>query len=148
MEKSSFCRLIEKRVRKDLRLRELFKKNDVIYVKDSLSRLFIDLIVGELPKKFTKDPKKANKIVVKYTMDDKCNDFIEKLFYKKEKKAWKGISVLETITDKEALLFARYNNIKFIPNKKDEKTKEMLDKLENMYPQTRFSISRSIDSLK
>jgi len=148
MEKSSFCRTIEKRVRKSLRLDKLFKKNDIIYVKDPLSRFFIDKIVGELPKKFTKDSKKATKIVIKYTMDDKCDAFIEKLFYKKEKKALKGISVLESITDKEALLFARYNNIKFTPNKKNERTKDMLDKLENLYPQTRFSLSNSIDSLR
>jgi hypothetical protein len=189
MEKSDFCSQIEKRVRKHLRLNELFKKDDKIYVKDKLSLLLINRIVNDLPKSFTKDPKKANKIVIKYTLDDECNDFLEKMMcqkslirkkqhesnienqnsaifehteipikeylknigislYDKKNKTAKGISVLSVITDKEALLFARYNGIDFKPNKKNKKIKEILDKLEQLYPQTRYSLSKSISSLK
>lgn len=148
MEKSAFCTIIEKRVRKNIRLNKVFKKDDRIYVKDRLSKLFIDRIVGTLPKKYVNNSKKANKIIIKYTLDDICNDFLENLMYDKKKKTNKYISILRSITDKEALLFAKYNNIKFKPNKKNRKIKDMLDKLENLYPQTRFSLAKSIESLK
>ncbi|TKJ17247.1 hypothetical protein CEE44_01805 [Candidatus Woesearchaeota archaeon B3_Woes] len=148
MEKSKFFKNIEKRIRKDIRVNKLFQKNDRIYVKDKLSRFFIDKIIGTLPKTFTNDLKKANKKVIKYTLDDECNDFLEKLFYNKKKKQVKEIKLLRTITDKEALLFSRYNHIKFSPNKKNKKIKELLDSLEKSYPQTRFSLAKSIESLK
>ncbi len=148
MEKSKFCKNIEKRIRKDIRINKLFQKNDRIYVKDKLSKLFIDKIIGTLPKTFTNDLKKANKKVIKYTLDDECNDFLEKLFYNKKKKQVKEIKLLRKITDKEALLFAKYNNIEFRPNKKNKKIKEILDSLEKSYPQTRFSLLKSIESLK
>ena len=148
MDKAKFCKNIEKRVRKDIRVNKLFKKNDRIYVRDKLSLVFIDKIIATLPKTFTNNPKKANKMVVKYTLDDECNNFLEKIFYNKKKKIIKGIKLLRTITDKEALLFANYNNIEFKPNKKNKKIKEILDNLEKSYPQTRFSLAKSIESLK
>lgn len=148
MDKTKFCKNMEKRVRKDIRINKLFTKNDRIYVKDKLSKFLIDKIISTLPKTFTNNPKKANKIVVKYTLDDKCNDFLEKIFYNKKKKTIKGIKLLRTITDKEALLFAKYNNIEFEPNKKNKKIKEILDNLEKSYPQTRFSLAKSTESLK
>ncbi len=148
MEKAKFCKLIEKRIRKDVRINKLFKKNDKIYVKDKLSKFLIDKIIGTLPKTFTNNQKKANRIVVKYTLDDECNDFLEKIFYNKNKKPIRAIKLLRTITDKEALLFAKYNKIEFKPNKKNKKIKEILDQLENSYPQTRYSLSKSIESLK
>ena len=148
MEKSKFCKGIEKRIRKDVRINNIFEKNDRIYVKDKLSRLFIEKMIGTLPKTFTNNPKKANKIIIKRTLDDECNDFLEKLLYNKKKKQVKGIKLLRTITDKEALLFAKYNNIEFKPNKKSKKVKEILNELEKSYPQTRFSLAKSIESLK
>jgi len=148
MEKSNFCKMIEKRVRKDIRINKLFKKNDKIYVKDKLNKMFVDRIIGTLPKTFVNDPKKATKIVIKCTLDDIANDFLEKLLFNKKISPKKGVKLLRTITDKEALLFAKYNNIKFTPNKKNNKIKEILDELENLYPQTRFSLLKSIESIK
>lgn len=148
MEKTSFNRQIEKRVRKHLRVNELFKKGDTIYVEDDLSRFFIDKIIGDLPKKFIDKPKKATKIVLKQTLDDVCFEFLEKIMFNKTKKTKKGLSVLKVVTDKEALLFAKSTNIKFQPNKKNKKIKDMLDKLEKLYPQTRYSLAKSIGSLR
>jgi hypothetical protein len=148
MEKASFCKRIEKRVRKEIRLNKLFNKDDKIYVKDKLSRFLIDKIIGTLPKKFVSSAKKANKVVIKHTLDDECNAFLEGLFYNKKSKKIKDIKLLRSVTDKEAILFAKYNGIKFVPNKKNKKIKEILDELERSYPQTRFSLSKSISDLK
>jgi serine/threonine protein kinase len=148
MEKSDFCAKIEKRIRKYLRVNEIFKKDDIIFTKDGLSRHLIENIVGSLPKKFANNSKDANKTIIKFTLDDVCSEFLENLMFNKPKKKSKGISILKAITDKEALLFARYNNIKFSPNKKNKKVKDILDKLEQLYPQTRYSLAKSIESLK
>ena len=148
MEKSNFCIKIEKRIRKYIRINKIFTKDDKIYVKDKLSKYFINKIIGTMPKIFVKDPKKATKIVIKYTLDDECNDFLNHFIFGKKKKQTKGIKLLKTITDKEALLFAKYNNINFKPNKKERKITDMLDELEKSYPQTRFSLLKSIESLK
>lgn len=148
MENRKFNQKIEKRIRRDIRINKFFKKGDKIYVKDKLCRFLIDKIIGTLPKTFVNDKKKANKVVIKYTLDDECNEFLEKLFFNKKSKATKGIKLIRTITDKEALLFAKYNNIEFRVNRKNKKLKEMLDKLENSYPQTRFSLFKSIISIR
>ncbi len=148
MEKVKCCKKIEKRIRKDIRINKLFKKDDKIYVKNKLSKFLIQRIIGTLPKTFTNSQKKANKIVVKCTLDDECGDFLENLLYNKKKNPIKGIKLLRTITDKEAMLFAKYNNIMFKPNKKNRKIKEILDELEKSYPQTRFSLAKSINSIK
>jgi hypothetical protein len=142
-----FSQRIEKRIRKDIRINRFFKKDDKIYVNDKLSKLLIEHIIGTLPKTYT-NKKKANKIVIKYTLDDECDNFLNNLLFNKKIKKIEGIKLLRTITDKEALLFAKYNNIKFIPNKKNNQIKNILDKLENLYPQTRFSLLKSIKNLK
>jgi|TARA_B100002003_G_C14142063_1_gene549100 hypothetical protein len=148
MEKSNFCSRIEKRIRKNIRINKIFSKGDKIYVKDKLSKYFIDKIIGTMPKTFVTNPKKATKVIIKYTLDDECNDFLEHFMFGQKRKSVKGIKLLKSITDKEALLFAKYNNIKFTTNKKDKKVTDILDELERSYPQTRFSLLKSIESLK
>jgi hypothetical protein len=142
----NFIKNIEKRVRKDIRINKLFKKDDKIYVSDKLSKLLIDKILGNLPKKYV-SKSQANKTVVKHTLDDECNNFLEGLMFNKKKQV-KGIKLLRTVTDKEAMLFAKYYGISFKPDKKNKKIKEILNKLENLYPQTRFSLLKSLESLK
>jgi len=107
MEMGAFSQRIEKRVRKDIRINKLFSKNDRIYVKDKLSRFFIDKIIGTLPKKYVNSPKKANKIVIKYTLDDECNEFLEKFMFNKRENLIKGVKLLRTITDREALTICK-----------------------------------------
>jgi len=131
MEMGAFSQRIEKRVRKDIRINKLFSKNDRIYVKDKLSRFFIDKIIGTLPKKYVNSPKKANKIVIKYTLDDECNEFLEKFMFNKRENLIKGVKLLRTITDREALLFAKHHNIDFKPNKKTKKFRKFLIILKN-----------------
>ena len=73
-----FSQRIEKRVRKDIRINQFFKKDDKIYVNDKLSKFLIEKIIGTLPKTYT-TKEKANKIVVKHTLDDECNNFLNKV---------------------------------------------------------------------
>jgi hypothetical protein len=148
MDKISFCKLVEKRIRKDIRINKLFSKDDRIYVKDPLCKFLIEKIIGTLPKTYVNSESLANKVIVKYTLDDEVNSFLEKFMFNKKVKEVKGVKLLRTITDKEALLFAKYNSIEFKVNSKNKVITKMLDKLENLYPQTRFSAYKSIKSMQ
>ncbi|MBW2980918.1 hypothetical protein KY360_05875 [Candidatus Woesearchaeota archaeon] len=146
-----FCKIIEKRIRKRIRLNKLFRKGDRILTEDKLSFYLIKKIIKDLPvKMFLKKPAsaKVNKTVIKYTLDDKLSDFLENILFGKKPKKPKQISILDVITDNEAVLFAKINNIRFKPNKKHKDIVTLLGRLEKKYPGIRFSLSKSISELK
>jgi len=129
----------------------LFKKGDRILTGDELSFYLVKRIIKDLPVKlFLKKPAgaKVNKTVIKYTLDDKLSDFLENVFFGKRIKKPKQISILDVITDNEAVMLSKINNIRFKPNKKDKNIVNLLDRLEKKYPEIRFSLSKSIPELK
>lgn len=147
--KDCFCKVIEKRIRKKIRLNKLFKKGDRILIEDELSFFLVKKIIKDLPVKlFLRKSNKANKKVIKWTLDDKLLVFLKNMFFGKKLKKQKQISILDVITDNEALMFSRINKIKFKPNTKDKNIANMLNSLEKKYPEIRFSLSRSISELK
>lgn len=145
-----FCAIIEKRIRKRIRLNKLFKKGDRILVKDELSFFLVKRIIKDLPVKlFRKSNKngKMSKIVTKRTIDDKLSDYLENIFFGRKMGKNRRTSILDVITDNEALMFSKINKIKFKPNKKDLVLVNMLDRLEKKYPEIRFSLSKSVSEL-
>ncbi len=163
---SCFAKIIEKRVRKYIRINKIFRKNDRILIIDNLSFFLVKGIIKELPakislknmdirdlsKKAVKNKLKKdriNKVVILWTLDDEANLFLDNLFAKKNKRLNKKyIRLLVTITDKEAGLFAKINKIDFKENKKNNDIKKMLDTLEQKYPETKFSLLRSGEQMK
>lgn len=163
---SCFAKIIEKRIRKYIRINKIFKKNDRIFIIDDLSFFLVKNIIKDLPveislknmdiedlskkavkNKLKKD--KINKIVIPWTLEDEANIFLNNLFAKKNNKLNKKyIKLLISITDKEAGLFAKINKIDFKENKKNNDIKNMLDALEQKYPETKFSLLRSIEQMK
>ncbi|MBW2984168.1 hypothetical protein KY361_03580 [Candidatus Woesearchaeota archaeon] len=144
--KDCFCRIIEKRIRKRIRLNKLFRKGDRILIADELSFYLIKKIIKELPVKLflRTSADKTNKKAVKWTLDDELSAFLENIFFGKKRSKPKQISILDVITDNEAVMFSKINNIKFEPNKKDKNITNILNRLEKKYPEIRFSLSRSI----
>jgi tRNA(Ile)-lysidine synthase TilS/MesJ len=148
--KDCFSKIIEKRIRKRIRLNKLFRKGDRILVSDKLSFYLVKKIIKDLPVKlFLEKSKKikVNKLVVKWTLDDKLLDFLESLFFGKKTRKPKQISILDVISDDEAVMFSKINNIKFKPNKKDKNIVGLLNSLEKKYPEMRFSLSKSVSEL-
>jgi len=154
-----FLKLLEARVRKYVRINKFFNKNDIILVIDPLSKFLLKKIIGGLPVKiyYRKikilnldkikgyiNDKKIKKIVIPWTIDDECCFFLEKLFQNKSIKKNTYISLLQVMTDDEAISFAKFNKIAFSPNKKDQEIKNMLDILEKKYPETKYSFIKSI----
>ena len=148
-----FCRLIEKRIRKNARLNKIFRKGDKILVLGELNKYFVKSIIKDLPvemyfkmkedKEFTKK-KKINKIIRQETIDDKINLFLEKLFLGKNiKSRKKTISLLNVITDKEAKLFAKIKKLRFKENKKNKDIQNLLDDLEKKDPGAKFRLLKN-----
>lgn len=148
--KDCFCKVIEKRIRKKIRLNKLFKKGDRILIADELSFFLVKKIIKDLPVKlFLRKAKgKISKRVVKWTLDDELLVFLKNMFFGKKAKKPKQISILDVITDNEAIMFSKLNKIKFKPSIKDKNIANMLERLEKKYPEIRFSLSRSISELK
>jgi len=163
---SCFTEIIEKRIRRYVRINKIFRKNDRILVSDDLSFFLVNSIIKDLPahiflksmniddlskssvkRSIKKD--KINKILIPWTIDDEANLFLNNLFSGRNKRLDKRyIKLLITITDKEAGLFSKINDIDFKENKKNEEIKKMLDMLEQKYPETKFSLSRSIGQME
>jgi len=139
-----FCRSIEKRIRRYVRLNRIFSKNDRIYVKDDLCRYIVKSIIKDLPVRYT-SRKKANKIVVKYTADDVCVEFLKWLFGNEKPKKWKKeeVRILLPVTDEEMKIFSKIKGIKFKPNKKDREIAKFLYSMQKRYPETIISLSKS-----
>lgn len=151
-----FSNIIEKRVRKHIRINDFFKKDDTVAVLGDLSYFFLKKILKDLPlnikkikasKKMDKSRFKG-KIAIDYTMDDEIDSFLTRLFAISHVKNTRYIKILRLITDEEASIYSKLHNIRFIGNKKGENTKKFIDNLEIEYPEIKFGLSKSIDQLE
>ena len=150
-----FCSLLEKRIRKHIRLNKLFRKDDRILVLGEVNKFFIESILKKLPVKlfFRKDRKsgkKINKIVVEWTLDDEINEFMKAVLEGKKirKKDKRHVKLLKVVTDKEVLLFAKFNKIKFKANKKDPLVQKFLDEVEEKHPNIKYNLLNNIRELR
>jgi len=156
--KNCFCRLIEKRIRKNARVNKLFKKNDKILVIGELNKFFVKSILKDLPvelffrkkedKKFVEE-KNINKIVIRWTMDDENNRFMKALFDDEEYKerSEKYVKLLNVATDGELKKFAKFKNIEFKPNKKNKDVQKFLDEVAEKHPNIKYNLIRNIEEL-
>ncbi|MBW2966089.1 hypothetical protein KY342_03220 [Candidatus Woesearchaeota archaeon] len=152
-----FCRLIEKRVRKNARLNKIFRRGDKVLVLGSVNKYFVKSIVKDLPielyfkaredKEFVRK-KRINKIIRQETIDDQVNLFLEKLFSNKSMKSKlsnkSNISLLGVVTDKEAKLFAQIKELRFKENKKNKDVQIILDDMENKDPGAKFRLLKNM----
>jgi hypothetical protein len=169
--KNCFLSIIEKRVRKHVRINKLFKKKDRILVIDDLSYYFVKKTIKNLPVKILKNKfdinktinynknkliydyilkNKINKIIIPWTIDDEINLYLEKILFRKEKTLQKQkiIKLFVNITDNEIELFSKFKKIEFKMNKKNKLIKEMIDNLEKKYSGIRFNCLKFIEKMK
>jgi hypothetical protein len=163
--RACFLEVIEKRVRKEFRMKELVKKNDSVLILDdgtydSKNMLYLTKkIIGKMPvfikiKKGNYVPgKKINfkgKIMVPWNLDDEAAFFL-RCFFEKKKIENIGnygniIKPLAVITDDESRQFSRIMKFDF-KDKKKGKVNDFLDSMEKRYPGTKFGIARSIPQI-
>ncbi len=144
-----FCKVVEKRVRKYLRLSKAIKKGDKIYIDSDVCKYFIDSIIS-FPITIVKTKAKADKVVIPWTLDHECLLFMKKFGdknYKKIKTDKKTVKLFITIDEESLIEFCKIKKIKYQPIK-ESKLKKELDKLVDKYPEMKYSLGKSVDVLK
>jgi len=163
--RSCFLNIVERRIRKEVRLKKLVRKHDSLLIIDDNSYdaknliYLVKKIIGKMPislkiikGKYTIDKKIKfkGKVIVPWNLDDEVSMFL-KYFFKNKKIKYIGhydniIKPLIVITADESKQFARLMKFKFKDKKKDE-IKEFLDKMEKRYHGTKFGIKKSIQQI-
>tara|TARA_Y100000310_G_scaffold5667_1_gene6578 strand:+ start:2774 stop:3328 length:555 start_codon:yes stop_codon:yes gene_type:complete len=157
---SCFCKQIELRIRKDIRINKVFKKDDRILFFDKLSQKVVKGIIKGLPVKsfykpglineklesFVKD-NKVNKVVIPWTLENEDCSFLEELFFGGKRVENNYIKLFSNVREDELRLFAKFKGVEFEGIKMNEKLRKFLDELENKYADVKFGLRRSVAKL-
>lgn len=163
--RACFLNIVERRVRKEFRLKKLIRKHDSLLILDDNSYdaknliYLVKKIIGKMPVslKIIKGKYKPGtkirfkgKVIVPWNLDDEVSLFL-KYFFENKKIKYVGhydniIKPLMVITADESKEFAKLMKFKFKDKKKDE-INEFLDKMEKKYPGTKFGIKKSIEQI-
>jgi len=168
---SCFLKIIEKRARKEIRLKKLIRKNDnILIINDGSAEYFVSeyllkKIIKDLPIKITTKKQKYelgdsvsgayNKIIVPWNADKEDEYFLKSIFenqdlkyrghYKIKSKLY--IKLLLTVLQAEVEIFAKIKGLKIKARKKTN-IGIMLDELEKEYPEMKFSLLKSFQELQ
>ena len=150
--RNCFIKTIEKRIRKDARLNQYFKKDQRILVRSPLAEKVVKDITKKFPVKILKKNIKAGIIIKETTMDDEIHSFLDtfmknKINKTKLKENKKEIKLFRTLTDSEYNTYAKLLGFKQKKRKKDNIDKT-IESLEKRYPQIRYSIFQSLKKLR
>jgi len=161
--RSCFLNIIEKRVRKEFRLKELVKKHDSLVILDDDTYdaknliYLVKKIIGKMPVdlkirkgKFKIGKKFKTKTIVPWNLDDEVSLFLEYFFENKKVKHIGHydniVKPLVVVRDEESKAFAKIMKFKFKEKKKNS-IEEFLDKMEKKYPGTKFGIKKSVEQI-
>jgi len=159
--RNCFIKVIDRRVRKELKISKAIKKGDNLLIIDDgtcsakLNILLIKKIAGKIAKIKVKKQsfninKKINfkgKIIAPWNLDDEIRLFM-KSFLNNKPFRYLGnydniIKPLACLKQDECELFAKLLGLKFRKDKKKDDLTEFIGKIENKYLGTRFSILKS-----
>lgn len=167
-----FMENIEARIRKEMRLKELIKKDDVLVINDPICMFFIKKVMKGMPLKIIKSEKgvgkflrdgKRVKFVLPWTLDDEILSFLIDFFGEKAegiemkkktdslKEGLSEIKPLKAIKEDELITFAKLAKVKFKKKKRtarEEEIKKAIEKIDKRHQETKFSLLRSIGEIK
>jgi hypothetical protein len=168
--KKCFLHIVEKRIRKNIRINIGFKKNDRVLIMEPICKHFISkfsnlINIQYIPKskfgiKKWNDKIYINKLLIEYinnnkikytfiplTINNEVSLYIESLFKGLKPKSInnknKIYQLFNTITSEELLRFCNYKKIKYIPEK--SKINDFINDIEKRYPGTIFSMKHAIE---
>ncbi len=166
-----FQKIIQKRVRKEIRIKKLIEKDDIILLIDDGSaeaKLSIYLLKEtiNLPVKIDVKKKsymlgeeikgKYTKIVIPWNAD-KEGEYLLNCFFEKEKpeylmhfriKTKTYLKPLVHVMHKEIAEFCKIKDFKFTEKKYVTAGSDMINKLQKEYPEITFSLVKSAEELK
>ncbi|MCK4589995.1 MAG: hypothetical protein KAT77_06125 [Nanoarchaeota archaeon] len=139
-----FVTLIEKRVKKSLS--KAFVKGERVLVVGSLAGYFMGRV--NVPLEIVNE--KGDKIVLELTMDDVDAGFLSGFFGKDFKidKDEKVVRILQSITDEEALRFAKLKGLEFKVSDKDKVIKDFLKKISLKHAEVRFNLLKNVKEVE
>ena len=166
-----FQRIIEKRVRKEIRIKSLIKKNDKILLIDDnsaeskVSFYLLKQIIKGLPvtikvrkMKYTlgQEVKGFDKVIIPWNTDKEGDYFLSNVFENKKMnylghyriKKTTYVKLLLHVLREEAEIFAKIKNFQHKNFYEKTIASEMLGKLEKEYPEVKFSLLKSTEELK
>ena len=167
---SCFCEIVEKRVRKEIRINQLYQRNDKILIIDDDS--YKSAINKYILKKIIQDPtikfgikkvrsfnetvdydkeKKYSKIAIPWVLDNEITSYLKSRFEDKKIETLhskKTIKPLVAITKEEAKTFANIRKLKYVKKDKKDDAEDMIDRFDKKYPGTKFGILKTIRALK
>ncbi|MBT4351893.1 hypothetical protein HOD20_05160 [archaeon] len=165
-------RIIEKRVRKEIRINKLISKNDTILIIDDgsykfkISQKLLKNIVQDMPVtieiKKTKYilgdnfDSKWNKIIIPWNLDDENEYFLTSVF-KNENSKYSGhfkiknmqfIKLLINISKEESKEYCEENDIKYENEVNSSDISKYIDLMQKKHPETKFCLLKSSHDLK
>lgn len=170
--KNCFVKIIEKRVRKEIRINRLFRKGDRVALIDDksaeakVSGFMIKSILGNLPMEFSVKKAdyhlgklsggKSDKVIIPWCADLESEYLLSCVFENKNPEHlghfMKGgkmyIKLLLPLIRREVEEFARIKGLRYYKKKKKSQAMKMLDTLETEYPDIKFGVLRSSRELK
>jgi tRNA(Ile)-lysidine synthase TilS/MesJ len=167
-----FQKIIQKRVRKEIRINKLIEKNDkILIINDGtaeaklmphlLKEILKDLpvIISDKKSKYALGEEikgKYNKIIIPWNADREGEYLLNYFFAGKKPKylshfKLKGKTYIKPfihVLHKEVEEFSKIRKIKFKETKTNSMASEMIDKLQKEYPEITFSLVKSSEELK
>ena len=161
-----FLQIIEKRVRKYVRLNKFFSKGDKILVCDELSEFLIRDILNGLPieivrRKVSKNDvfsdktvlkllktKKITKVVFSWTADDESSGFLGGFLEGRlaDSGDARFVKLLRNISEEDAAVFAKLNGIKF-ERSKFGRAHQLIEQISKNHPDVKYGLLRAGEKL-
>ena len=167
-----FQKIIQKRVRKEIRIKDLIEKDDKILVindgsaEGKLASHILKEIINDLPviitvkrKKYTLGEEiigKYNKVIIPWNAD-KEGEYLLNCFFEKKKPIYLShflkkrkayVKLFIHVLHSEIIEYCKIKKISFSEIKKESKTTEILNSLQKEYPEIKFSLVKSAEGLK
>ncbi|NQU98063.1 hypothetical protein HQ533_01225 [Candidatus Woesearchaeota archaeon] len=142
-----FLKLIEKRVRKDIRINKKIKEKTIELLNDNSKEFFIaktllnNIFGKHLAIKEVKNPSKETIIPTNLDREVKRNlkNYLENKNNKKDHK-----KILDNVLEEEIIFLCKVKKIKV--SKKEGKN-SLIEEVEKEYPGTKFALARSFEKI-
>ncbi|MFH1770477.1 MAG: hypothetical protein ABH828_02880 [archaeon] len=142
-----FLTMIEKRVRRDIRINKKVKGNIIEILNDKskeffMTKLLLENIFGKRLK-IMEVKKSSKKTIVPTNLDREIKKKLEK--YLKNKKTKKeNIKILNNVLEEEIIIFCKLHRIKIV--NKEEKN-GFIESIEKTQPGTKFAMAKSFEKI-
>ena len=158
--KSCFCTTIEKRVRKDLRIKFHLKAHEKLVVlndqskEEMVSEYIVKSIAKSIPLNITVQEQsnipEDTRIIIPTSATKVAANFLKHMMLKNnlDKPGKNQIPLLESLNEDEIHTFAQFKNLPFKVIKSNDKFEELVKSIEEQYHSSTFGIVKSKKTLE